>query len=295
MFATPNLEDCPRLKLAANLLSLKSMRRFSPDKTSTILPRRWLEWLAGIGSFLAWSAQVMAEPNAVLALNSSRSASELAHARSHYEARTNDVEAAWRYARACYESARWTTNRAAKAKTAQQGIEISRWLVAQQPDLAAGHYYLSLNLGEFADTKRNLAALRMVREMEREFKKTVELDEDFDYAGADRALGLLYQQAPTFGSVGSRSKARQHFRRALELAPEFPENRLVLIEADLKWGETGAVHREITALEKDWADARLRFAGPDWEPTWSDWDARLTVAKRKSAASHPPAQSPRNK
>ena len=239
----------------------------------------------------------MAEPNAVLALNSSRSSAELTRARSHYETRTNDVEAAWRYGRACYESARWATNRAAKSKTAQKGVEVCRWLVAQHPEMASAHYYLSLNLGEYADTKRSLAALGMVREMEKEFKKTTELDEHFDYAGADRALGLLYQQAPAIGSIGSRSKARQHFRRALELSPEFPENRLVLIEADLAWGEAGAARREITALEQDWSEARLRFTGSEWEPTWSDWEARLAVAKRKSdaAASHAPVPSPRNK
>ena len=98
------------------------------------------------------------------------------------------------------------------------------------------------------------------------------------------------------GSIGSRTKARQHFRRALELSPEFPENRLVLIEANLGWGETSAACREIVALEKDWSEARSRFSGANWEPTWADWAARLAAAKTKSeAASHQPTPSPRNR
>ena len=207
------------------------------------------------------------------------------------------MDAAWQYGRACYEAARCATNRTEKARVAQQGIDVCRRLIARQPASAAGHYYLSLNIGEVADTRRNFAALGMVRDMEKEFKKAIELEERFDYAGPDRALGLLYQEAPVFGSIGSRSKARQHFKRALELSPEFPENRLVFIEANLKWGDASAARREIADLEQDWEPARSRFSGARWEPAWEEWDARLAAAKKKAGAvaSRPVAEAPRNK
>jgi hypothetical protein len=78
--------------------------------------------------------------------------------------------------------------------------------------------------------------------MEREFSLARKLDEHFADAGPDHNLGLLYRDAPALGSIGSRAKARQHLQRAVELAPQYPEKRLNLIEAYLKWATaTGRV------------------------------------------------------
>jgi len=108
-----------------------------------------------------------------------------------------------------------------------------------------------------------------------------EQDEHFDFAGADRSLGLLYRDAPTIVSVGSRSKAKQHLRRAIELAPEYPENRLDLIESYLKWGDRTEARRELTALEGIWPQAQAKLAGPEWASSWVDWQNQLDLFKRK--------------
>jgi hypothetical protein len=94
-----------------------------------------------------------------------------------------------------------------------------------------------MNLGQLARTK-GLSALKLVDQMEGEFTRARDLDEHLDYAGPDRSLGLLYRDAPVIGSVGSRTRAREHLRRAVEVAPQYPENRLSLIEAYLKVGRT---------------------------------------------------------
>src|SRR2546421_630302 len=84
--------------------------------------------------------------------------------------------------------------------------------------------------------KKYLGALKLVDEMEREFKIVAELDPHFDFAGADRNLGMLYHETPGWPvSIGNRKKARQHLERSRELAPDFPENHLYLLEAYLKW------------------------------------------------------------
>jgi hypothetical protein len=138
-----------------------------------------------------------------------------------------------------------------------------------------------MNLGRLADTKRNLGALKIVDEMEREFKAAHDLDERFDYSGSDRNLGLLYWQAPNIVSIGSRTKARQHLQRAVDLAPELPENRLNLIEAFLKWGDRTPAAREFKALEDFWPEAHKKFAGIEWTSSWNDWNVRFAVAKKK--------------
>jgi tetratricopeptide (TPR) repeat protein len=116
----------------------------------------------------------------------------------------------------------------------------------------------------------------MVKEVEREFQKARELDEQFGYAGAERCLGELYFKAPGWPmSVGSRSKARKHLERAAELAPDFPENRLLLAEAYLKWRDKKPLARELEALQQLWPAARTNLAGADWAADWSDWQPRF--------------------
>jgi tetratricopeptide (TPR) repeat protein len=202
-------------------------------------------------------------------------------AHRRYQADTNNVEAAWQFARACFDYADFATNKTTRADIAKQGINTCRQLIAQHPASAPGHYYLGMNLGQVADTKRNLSALRMAKEMEREFLLVCDLDERFDYAGSDRNLGLLYLEAPSLISIGSRSKARQRLRRTVELVPDYPENRLVLIEAYLKWGDTAEARRELKALEELWPEARRKLSGETWAPLWPDWEKRLQNARDK--------------
>jgi tetratricopeptide (TPR) repeat protein len=218
---------------------------------------------------------------------------QLAQARARFQTETNDDAALWEYGRACYDFAQLASNRTERAEIAEQGIAVCRQLIARRPDSVAGHYYLGMNLGQLADTKRNLAALKMVKEMEQEFQKAADLEAGFDHAGPDRNLGLLYLQAPAIISVGSRSKAHQHLQRAVELAPDYPENRLNLCEAYLKWGEYNGALRQIKALKELWPAARRQLDGTSWAPAWQDWEQRLEQAKKKVDASSRVTRSPR--
>ena len=69
----------------------------------------------------------------------------------------------------------------------------------------------------------------------------------------------------------------------IELAPDFPENRLNLIETLEEWGESAEARRQIETLESVWATARKKWIGPDWEIGWPEWQKRLEAAKRKTA------------
>ena len=161
-------------------------------------------------------------------------------------------------------------------KIINEGIVACRQSVTLAPESAAAHYYLAITVGKLADLKRNLAAYSMVKEVEREFQKARELDERFFHAGPDRCLGELYLKAPGWPlSLGSRSKARKHLERAVELAPDFPENRLLLAEAYWKWHDKKPLARERDALEKLWPAARTNFTGADWAVDWNDWQPRF--------------------
>lgn len=178
-----------------------------------------------------------------------------------------------RFAQVVFERAEFSTNHTERAALAVQGIAAGRKLTACAPKSAAGHYYLALNLGQMARTKL-LGALRIVDEMEREFELARRLDEHLDHAGPDRCLGLLYFQAPVLGSVGSRSKARKHLERAVELAPDFPPNRLSLADAWLKWREKQLLRRELGGMDKLWPQALTNYPEGDWL-SWTSHRARL--------------------
>jgi tetratricopeptide (TPR) repeat protein len=205
-------------------------------------------------------------------------------AETRYQGRPSDNEAAWQFARACFDLADLATNRTERAAIAERGIAACRPVIERAPNLVPAHYYLGMNLAQLAQTK-TLGALKLVTQMEREFTLTCKLDEQYDYAGSDRNLGLLYRDAPSLGSIGSRTKAREHLQRAVDLAPQYPENRLNLIETYVKWADRDGAQRELQALDKIWPSARTNLAGVAWSASWGDWEQRREKARKKLASS----------
>jgi hypothetical protein len=237
----------------------------------------WIQLAVFLAGFAA-SAQSTNPPGpGEFAIRAKR---EFVEARSRYQTNSNDVEAAWLFARACFDLGEFARNNSERAEVAETGIAVSRKLVSQHPNSVEGRYYLAMNMGQLARTK-TLGALRLVDLMEVEFNAARKLNEKFDYAGPWRNLGLLYLEAPAFGSIGSRSKARQHLRRAVELAPNYPENRLILTEAYLRWGDEAAAAREFKTLAAGWAQAKTNFSGDKWVMSWIDWQKRYDVLKGK--------------
>jgi tetratricopeptide (TPR) repeat protein len=205
---------------------------------------------------------------------------EFEQKQGEYKAKPEDPKAAWQFGRSCFDLADFAGNKSERATLAQQGIDACRKALSLDSNAAPAHYYLALNQGQLARTK-TLGALRLVSQMERELFNAIALDEHFDHAGPDRTLGLLYRDAPSFGSIGSRSKARQHLERAVKLSPDYPDNRLSLLESYLKWGERENALRQMKILKEDWPRLRTQWSGRNWEASWMDWEERLAKAQKR--------------
>jgi len=204
-----------------------------------------------------------------------------------------NVPVACEFARACFDRADFATNDAQRAVLAEQGIAASRRAILLSPDSAAAHFYLGVNLGQLARTKL-FTALGLLYDMEAAWKRTVELDERYNYAGGHRCLGLLYLDAPGWPlSLGSRTKARRHLQKAAELDPDYPENRLCLLEARFRWGEARAMQGQLAAMETTLQSARTNYTGEAWARDWEDWDARWKNLKARAGATAN-ARSPRD-
>jgi tetratricopeptide (TPR) repeat protein len=213
---------------------------------------------------------------------------------ARFKKEPKNVEAAWQFGRACFDAAEFSTNSTERAQIAEQGIAACKQALVQNRDSAAAHYYLGMNLGELAET-RGMSALKLVDQIEREFELARTLDESLDFAGPDRNLGTLYRDAPAWISVGSKSKARKHLIRAVELAPNYPDNRLNLAEGYARWSDHPGVRREYKALEELWPKARTNFVGAAWSSSWVDWEQRLKELKKKVQESSNSPGSPHQK
>lgn len=195
-------------------------------------------------------------------------------AKSHYQTHSSDAEAAWQFARTCFDMADLAAKKSERAAYGREGIEAARAALKLQPNSAAAHYYLGMNIGQVAQTK-TIGALSLVHQMETEWTTALHLDEHVDYAGPDRNLGLLYRDAPGPPlSIGDRVSAVQHLMRAVELNPEYPENHLNLIESQIKWNQMPAADREYKKFLKTLPAARKLLTGPKWDGPWHDWGER---------------------
>jgi len=266
-----------------------------PPLFSPVAQRTSNLWQAIFGLWLfCLVSSAQPSPSVVQNESATRARGLYAEADARFKKEPRNVEAAWQFGRACFDAAEFSTNSSERAEIAEQGIAACKQALVQNRDLAQAHYYLGMNIGELAQT-RGLSALKLVDQMEREFELARTLDEQLDYAGPDRNLGMLYRDAPAWISVGSKSKARKHLIRAVELAPSYPENRLNLAEGYLKWSDRVGVRREFKALEELWPKARTNLVGAAWSASWVDWEQRLKQLKKKVEESSKSLESPRQK
>jgi len=212
-----------------------------------------------------------------------RAGAEFHRAQTAFQSNPNDPTAAWQFARACFDYADFATNDTGRAIVANQGIAACRQLLARETNSVPGHYYLAMNLGQLARAEApSIAAYKLIRDIEREFKTAAELDIGFNHAGAVRSLGLLYRDAPGWPvSIGSRRKAREGLEQAVKLAPDYPENHLSLIESQLQWNDRSGAETGLKTLDALWPSARINFTGQGWEPSWDEWSTRREAARKK--------------
>lgn len=212
-----------------------------------------------------------------------------AHAYTNYVASKTECQpdstntpALIRLAAACADLADLATNHAQRAKVAEEGMHSARKALDRSQTNAAAHFFLALNIGQLAQTK-SLGALSLVKEMEQELLKAIELGPEVEHGGPDRSLGLLYRDAPGAPfSIGSDSKAREHLHKAIEIAPDYPDNYLTLLESDVMWRNHPELHSTMAAYEKLLPGARKKYSGPEWEQAWRDWDERWQKIRRKA-------------
>ena len=237
-------------------------------------------WVQCFAVYLLAAVAVLAQPASNSAF-AARFGQAFVRAQKEFAAHPDEATNAWQLGRASYDWALFATNADQRATVAQAGIDACRHLVARDPKSAPGHYYLGMNYGELADAEApSMAAYKLIRDIEHEFKVAEQLDEQLDFGGPARCLGLLYRDAPGWPiSIGSRHKAREYLERAAALAPEYPENQLNLVESYIRWHEETEAETAWQKLATIWPAARTNLTGVAWESSWDEWTTRRTAAE----------------
>jgi predicted Zn-dependent protease len=129
-----------------------------------------------------------------------------------------------------YWSGKYTANEAEKIKLFESSLEDSETVLASEPKRSPFYAVALLRWvaakSELAQLKSKLVALSYLKPIEKALLKLKKIDPDLESHAADRALGRLYQLAPSFISIGSTAKAREYFSSAIAKAPSHPANNL---------------------------------------------------------------------
>lgn len=242
-----------------------------------------------LGCMSAVGVQADDAPNPVFV---QRAEKAFQSAKSRLDANTNDPAGLADVARTAFDYADLQTSNARRKEIANEGIAAAQHLIAENTNSVPGHYYLGMDEGELAETE-TIGALKLVRHMEAEFILVLHTNAAFDYAGPDRNLGMLYRDAPGWpASIGNREKAREHLEKAYKLAPDYPENLMNLIEAEVKWNQFAAARQHLQTLDMLWPRFQQTFAGEKWEAAWADWTKRRDEARKKASVAEHTATSP---
>lgn len=203
--------------------------------------------------------------------------------RADWQSSRTNVAAAILFGRAAYELAILSGSYSERAEVAGQGIAACRAAAVQAPKEVGANYYLAMNLGELARTKL-LGGLKLVKEMEALFLRARHLDEKCDFAGPDRCLGMLYFQAPGWPtSIGSRAKARDHLRRAIELRPDYPNNLIAYAEVLNRSRDRTLLAETLKALDDLWPKAKKDITRDVSDYDWATWEESRSTLKARLA------------
>lgn len=120
----------------------------------------------------------------------------------------------------------------------EHGTNFGREALSMNPRAIYGNFWYASNVGQLGICRGIMASLASIDPFKKSMEVVLQENESFFFAGPHRALGRLFHQAPGWPiSVGNKNKAAEHLERAVELAPEFFNNRSFLAELYLDMGK----------------------------------------------------------
>jgi len=188
-------------------------------------------------------------------------------------------EAAWKSARACAEllDATWDDRaRDERITLAQRGVNHAERGKELAPEGPEAPYWAAACYGLLGKAK-GLGGKKTLDPILENCRKVVALDPRYDGAGAHRILGAVYLKAPAWpASIGHLDRSREELERACALAPERPENHLLLARVLVEIDDPASNAAAGEALE------RFRLLSPADEASWPRfWREEMAAIREK--------------
>lgn len=142
----------------------------------------------------------------------------------------------WRLARGYEWLGRYTEERSEKLALFERGKEYAEAAAASNPSGVDGLYWKAILIGRVGETRGILQSLSAAKGMRETLEAVLELEGD--HAGATYVMAMLYQKLPGWPlSFGSKTRSRELFERAVELAPENTTYKLGLAQLLIEMGD----------------------------------------------------------
>jgi hypothetical protein len=114
---------------------------------------------------------------------------------------------------------------------AVEAVQISQWCGRLYPNVVECDYRLALAVGQQA-RERSSTAVDGLDVMVELLRQVIAAEPELDFAGGHRVLALVLLRAPGWPTgPGDPEAGLEHARMAVEIAPDYPPNQLVLGEA----------------------------------------------------------------
>ena len=184
-----------------------------------------------------------------------------------------DFGLAWRCARGAIEllDASWGLLRKdERISLAQQAVNHAERAQSIDGNRVEGFYWAAAAYGLLGKAK-GLGGKKTVQPIVENGRRAASLDPSYEGGGGHRILGALFLKAPAWPtSVGDPEAARDELLAAVEVAPDRPENHLLLARALDELGEPAASEAARRRFEELAGDAE------GWPTFWTDEYAQLS-------------------
>lgn len=163
------------------------------------------------------------------------SSSMFARALEYEKARSYD--ALWKAARTDAWLAGYSSDNVERERHARSGLVYANTALKLKPEGAEALFYHAVLAGFLGDLDNDYG-LDAVSKIETNTKLLIERDQDVAHGGPWRVLGVLQLRAPGPPvSIGSLRNGKKNLEKALEKAPDWPENHLYMAEAEFLWAK----------------------------------------------------------